>query len=161
MKRESIKRKTNLELLRIVCMFLILILHAANAFDPWPIDQSKVLQEPLVCFASFFFEALTIVAVNAFVLLSGYFGIKFSFQRLLSFIFQVFFFSVLLMMLPSCGEKGLRQLWDIFTSGQYWYVNAYIILFILSPALNLFAEKASRMTFKDVLLAYFLMQTFF
>jgi len=50
---------------------------------------------------------------------------------------------------------------DIFTLNQYWFVKAYIILFILSPALNLFAEQSSKSLFQIVLIAFFIMQTVF
>ena len=148
-----------MELLRLLSMFLVLVVHANTAFDPWPIGQEEVLASPVHCFFRFLIESLSIVCVNAFILLSGWFGIKFSFKRLFSFIFQVLFFSFILVLLPSRQGHGMKLFVDIFTLNQYWFVRAYIILFILSPLLNLFAEQAPKTVFRNVLIAFFVMQT--
>lgn len=150
-----------MELLRLLSMFLVLIIHANTAFDPWPIGQEAVLDSPAHCFFRFLIESLSVVCVNAFILLSGWFGIKFSFKRLFSFIFQVLFFSLILALLPSNRGQGIKLFVDIFTLNQYWFVRAYIILFILSPLLNLFAEQAPKEVFRNVLIAFFVMQTIF
>ena len=142
-------------------MFLVLVIHANTVYDPWPIDQKAVLSNSVLCAFRFLIESLSIVCVNAFILLSGWFGIKFSVKRLLSLIFTVFFFSLILTILPSARGQGSHLLIDIFTLNQYWFVKAYIILFILSPALNLFAEQASKTVFRNVLIVFFIMQTVF
>ena len=154
-------RQSNMELLRLLSMFLVLVIHANTVYDPWPIDQQAVLQNPAACSFRFLVVSLSVVCVNAFILLSGWFGIKFSFKRLFSFIFQVLFFSLILLLLPTArGQEG-HLLFDIFTLNQYWFVRAYIILFILSPALNLFAEQAPKKVFQQVLIAFFTIQTVF
>ena len=150
-----------MELLRMLSMFLVLVIHANTAFNPWPIGQEEVLASPVHCFFRFLIESLSVVCVNSFILLSGWFGIKFSFKRLLSFVFQVLFFSLILSLLPSARGQGAHLFVDIFTLNQYWFVRAYIILFILSPALNLFAERATKEVFRNVLIAFFVMQTVF
>jgi len=142
-------------------MFLVLVIHANTAFDPWPIGQDEVLASPVHCFFRFLIESLSVVCVNAFILLSGWFGIKFSFKRLFSFIFQVLFFSLILTLLPSKQGQGMSLFIDIFTLNQYWFVRAYIIMFILSPLMNLFAEQAPKSVFRNVLIAFFVMQTIF
>ena len=154
-------RQSNMELLRLLSMFLVLVIHANTVFDPWPIDQAAVLADPAACSFRFLIESLSVVCVNAFILLSGWFGIHFSFNRLFSFIFQVLFFSLILTLLPSARGQGGHLFFDIFTLNQYWFVRAYIILFILSPALNLFAEHTSKNDFRNVLIAFFTMQTVF
>ncbi len=150
-----------MELLRLLSMFLVLVIHANTVYDPWPINQQAVLAKPGICTFRFLVESLSAVCVNAFILLSGWFGIRFSFKRLFSFIFQVLFFSLILTLLPSAREFKGQLFFDIFTLKQYWFVRAYIILFILSPALNLFAEQAPKSVFRNVLIAYFTMQTVF
>ena len=154
-------RQSNMELLRMVSMFLVLLIHANTSFAPWPIGQEEVLASPLACTVKFLIESLCVVCVNAFILLSGWFGIRFSLRRLLSFVFQVLFYSLLLQFLPGTEPPSLQSFIEVFTLDQYWFVKAYIILFILSPALNTFAEQASRKTFVSVLVLYFIMQTLF
>ena len=74
-------------------MLFVLILHAnyLAIHAPLPTDfrmhpESTILR----CII----EALTIVAVNVFVLISGWFGIKFNFNKLSSLCFQILFFSL-------------------------------------------------------------------
>lgn len=150
-----------MELLRLLSMFLVLVIHANTAFDPWPINENAVLSSPGLCFIRFLIESLSVVCVNSFILLSGWFSIHFSFKKLFSFIFQVLFFSLILVLLPSSRGDLSQHLIDIFTLNQYWFVKAYIILLILSPALNMFAEQASKKVFLGVLTAFFIMQTVF
>ena len=161
MERTTLSRESNMELLRLLSMLLVLIIHANTAFDPWPIGREDIMSAPVHCFFRFLVESLSVVCVNAFILLSGWFSIKFSFKRLFSFIFQVLFFSLVLALLPSRNGQGAHLFFDIFTLNQYWFVKAYIILFLLSPVLNLFAEQASRIVFRNVLIAFFVMQTLF
>ena len=154
-------RVSNMELLRLISMFLVLVIHANTAFSPWPINQTDVNATPFHCIFRFLIESISVVCVNSFILLSGWFEIKFSFKKLFALIFQVLFFSLLMTFLPNNRGQGIKLFVDIFTLNQYWFVRAYLILFILSPALNIFAEKAPKDMFRYVLIAFFAMQTIF
>ena len=145
----------------MVSMLLVLVIHANTAFNPWPIGQDEILATPFACSVKFLIESLCIVCVNAFILLSGWFGIRFSLRKLFSFVFQVLFFSLILQFLPGTEPPSIYSFAEVFTLNQYWFVKAYIILFILSPALNTFAEQASKKTFATVLVLFYLMQTLF
>ena len=153
-------RQTNMELLRIVAMFFVLVLHANLGIQPWPIWQPDLVSAPIVSFLRLFFEALSIVCVNAFILVSGWFKISFSWEKILYFVFQVSFFAILLLLIPSHSQIEPILFFDELKD-QYWFVFAYLILFILAPVLNQFAEHASKQLFRQVLVAFFTMQTLF
>ncbi len=83
MKR--VDRNSSIELLRIVAMFMILLLHANFASFNAPQDVS------LRSFARCLADAFTVTPVNIFVLITGYFGTRFSLNKVFSLVYQVVF----------------------------------------------------------------------
>lgn len=49
----------------------------------------------------------------------------------------------------------------IFFSRDYWFVKSYLLLYILSPLLNVAAENTPRLLFRNVLILYYIFQTIF
>lgn len=162
---KSATRESNIELLRIVVMLFVLIQHA-NFLGVGAPSQEACAGSPLDSFVRFLIQGLTIVAVNVFVIISGWFGIKPSLEKLLSFLFQVFFFTLGIPVV-----YGLFTGWDhisastiikglLITKG-FWFIKSYMLLFILSPVLNSFSEKASKREFLTVILGFLAFQTIY
>lgn len=64
------------------------------------------------------------------------------------------------MLLSGKADLTLRALSECFLlTPSLWFVKAYLGLYILSPLLNVFAEKASRRQFKILLILFFTFQT--
>lgn len=84
-------RESNIELLRNILMFMILVIHANFVSLP-RIDIGELTSNTVPSVTRFFIESLGIVAVNVFVLISGWFGIRTRFKSVLSFIYQILFF---------------------------------------------------------------------
>jgi surface polysaccharide O-acyltransferase-like enzyme len=80
-------RQSNFELLRIIAMFMVLILHADFQALGAP-DKAELIKFPLAATIKVIFEMACIVAVNVFVLISGWFGIRPSVKGISKFIFQ-------------------------------------------------------------------------
>lgn len=96
-------------------------------------------------------------------MISGWFGIKATSKGLLSLFFSLYFYSVLLLAAYILVTKSFDTsiLKDSVLSClgiNYWFIPAYVILYVLSPALNLFVESANRNTFLWVLIAFFAFQ---
>lgn len=130
---------SNIELLRIVSMAMVLAVHFTGAAFglPSPDDLSSptamMLGKNVV-------ETLTIVGVNCFILISGFFGIRATWKGLLGFTFTCLFASVVVFMLYSV-ESGFSWgfLWEsvcIYSCTDLWFVPAYLVLYLLSPVLN-------------------------
>ncbi len=133
-------RHSNIELLRIIIMFMILLLHANFFTFGRPEDHS--FTSLLRCFA----EAFTITPVNIFVLITGFFGTSFSLKKVFGLIYQVFFCVVpLSIILVSCGIVKFD--YHYFVIHKYWFINAYVGLLILTPILNAAVEKLSKKDF--------------
>ena len=106
-----------------------------------------------------FFEALSIICVNVFVLISGWFGIRPSLKGAGSFIFQCLFFLIglyIITLLIGTSSFSLNGIAGCFAATNLnWFIKAYLLLYIISPVLNAFVEHAPKTTFKNVLIAFF------
>lgn len=157
-------RDSNMELLRIVSMFLVLVYHANFlSFGAPEIPVCGNIGNHLTAFTRLFLEAGCACCVNVFVLLSGWFGIKPKVNRLCEFLFQVFFFVAVSIVLL-CIFTGHKLCFDDIKNlpmlnASLWFPKAYLLLYILSPVLNSFVEKADKKTFQLVLIGFFLFQT--
>jgi len=130
-----------LELLRIVSMIMIITLHFLGHGG---VLTSVRIFSPVYYFA-WFFEGISYVAVNCYVLISGYFLVVsgFNLKKFLVILGQVFFYSVgIYFVLVYIGQiefnsKALVLSFLPVLSKQYWFVTIYIGMYIMSPFINL------------------------
>lgn len=160
-KQVKKNRDSNMELLRIISMLMIMVLHANfTAISVPSVEQCH--DSVFTSFSRFFIEGLTVVAVNVFVMLSGWYGINPSFKKLGGFIFQVFFLVIVIYLcfwgVGDVPHHSMGEWMKILFFNQYWFVQSYIVLFLFSPVLNLFIENATRDTYRFVLLSLFIIQ---
>ena len=151
-------RQSNIELLRNISMFMILMLHANFVSLGIPTTE-----EFNAAFFSttlrFVFVSLSVVGVNIFVLISGWFGIKPSSNRVFKFIYQIVFFLGIgyiiscLLGFTSFGLKGISHV--IQFSSYDWFIKSYFVLMILAPILNLFVTKLDHDIQKTILICFF------
>ena len=149
------KRQSNIELLRIVVMYMILLLHA----------NFLIFSRPRGFEVSFFFrmgaESMTIIAVNVFVLITGYFGTTLRLTKIANLCFQVLFAVVpvtLLMLAFNLVEfNSINDIAHGFCFWNYWFINAYIGLVFLSPILNMAVKNFTRHQYKVLLIGLFVL----
>lgn len=150
MKKKT--RQANIELLRIVAMLMVVILHylvkggAASSLA----DNFSAIN---VLF--WLVKALCIVAVNVYVLISGYFLLetKWSISRLVRLWLQVIFYSLGVPVVCLCLGIGEVEQWGLYDwvnvlfpvqMEHYWFVTAYVILYIMVPVLSEGVKKLSK-----------------
>ena len=152
-KQEKIVRNSSIELQRIVCMLMIIgghiIMQHNTVYNIKDIDFVFIL----------FLRGAFAVAVNAFVLISGYFGINFKWQRLLKLDIQTIFYSVLLLAVSivlGWHAFSLRKdllLFFPILSKQYWFITCYAVLYFIAPLLNRWSVSMNSTTYKKVLIS--------
>lgn len=156
-------RDSNMELLRIISMFLVLVSHASytSLNAPTMFDISISLDSAFLRGMS---ESLSKVCVNAFILVSGWYGIKARWNRFLEFIFQVLFISISIYafmrslgLTPAMNINKCLELLLIKHRG-YWFVKAYIILYLFAPVLNAFVDHVSKNQLRNFLITFFVVQ---
>jgi hypothetical protein len=155
-----------MELLRIISMILVLATHACyvSLGPPTKVDISMSLNSSFVRGLS---EALSDVGVNTFILISGWYGIKSKLIKFSGFIFQILFIQValyaimrLLGLTNSIDINGWVDL-ILFKYGTFWFIKAYIVLYIFAPVLNSFAESAGKAKLKYFLISFYIVQTIY
>lgn len=144
--KSRVGRSSNFELLRIVCMLLIIVHHfgAHGVFaEGLPLTNQKLIQS---------FITVGKLAVNVFVLISGYFLVKSKFRlsKLIKLILQTIFFTVILYAV-SCiwceVEFDWKQLlYNFFpiSTRRNWFIQIYVILYALSPFINKVINACSK-----------------
>ena len=73
-------RDSNIELLRIVSMILVMVVHA-DYVSFGPPTQTDISNSFLYSFSRSGIEAISAICVNVFVLISGWFGIRYCLRR--------------------------------------------------------------------------------
>lgn len=162
------KRQANFELLRIVAMLMIISLHylvKGGAATPFPFAAKE---HPVGALA-WLIESLCIVAVNCYVLISGYFCVESAWKpgRVVSLLAQVLFYSLLIPVIlllagaVSVGELGLYD-WIGFVlpfgTEHYWFATAYLVLYLFAPFLSAGIQKMKK---RDLQILLALLLAFF
>ena len=157
-------RLGGVELLRIVAMLLVMVVHADFFSIGEPLWED-IEANHWNALSRIFIESISIVCVNVFVMISGWFGIRPTVKKLLGLLFQILFFfggiyiCLVLLGYETLSLKGIAQVFMFLP--QSWFVKAYILLFLISPVLNAFCERASKKEFLMVLIPFFAFQTLY
>lgn len=155
----KLPRQSNIELLRMVAMFLVLLVHA-DYFSLGAPTIIDIQTNTIDSFIKILFESISIVCVNVFVLISGWFGINPSYKGILNFLFQCIFFLTGLYIITNIigvntiSLKGLAGC--VFATKLNWFIKAYLLLYVISPILNHFVNNSCQKEYKYVLTGFFL-----
>lgn len=134
-------RSSNFELLRILSMFLIVMHHYSAQGVGGLTEHALTVNKTLEYILSLGGK----IGVNCLVLITGYFmvGTSIKYMKLLKLIFEVFFYSVLCMLvfygfgLSAFDPKVLKESLFPLTYDMYWFATAYVVLYLLSPFINI------------------------
>ena len=152
-KKENLIRKSNIELLRIVLMIMVIGVHynlvgMGNAFLYTRELGINVSLAALL-------ESLCIVCVDTFLIITGYFQInkaKINRRKISMLIVMIFFFNIIQYFLGILIFKNSFILKDFFLQmilGK-WFIIIYLVLYIISPYINLFVKKLTNKEFKNL-----------
>ena len=147
------ERESNFELLRLVCMLFIILHH----FIVHGLKTSGYPDESSVTFFGIAFNSLFVIAVNCFVLISGYHSIKASPKGFFRLYIMCVFYLVLLnafifvqndFSLEFVEKRGIVM---PFSHTKYWFIRSYFYLFLLSPFLNKITSNCNKREFIGLL----------
>ena len=140
------KRNSSIELLRIISIFLIVLCHVCALMD-W--DNSIDLNKWIVGGVNSFGN----VAVSCFVLISGYFGVKFKWRKFLELIVITTLYCTIVAAFRF-GNNPKELLLAFMTVPAYnlWFIVCYLILMPLAPYINKFAESMSSKEYKNLII---------
>lgn len=157
--KEIRKRDSNIELLRLVAMVMVVLMHylskSENLIAPLePLSASKVIGS--------FLESLSLVAVNVYIFISGYYGSisEFKYSKAIKLLCQIWFYAfsmlgmVALFKKPTVASEGIHGLVKYvfpIESEHYWFATSFLILYLLTPVLNHAIRSLSQKEIKLVL----------
>ncbi len=146
MTKSKVNRNLNIEVLRIVAMFMIIAGHA--------ITHTNILEN--ISGYNFyiikFFEIVFNVGVNIYVLISGYLlcDKQFKFKKIILLWLQIFFYSTLIyFVLVILGQINfeIREFANVLlpiSGNRYWFARVYLGLYLLSPFLNILINNMNK-----------------
>ena len=143
-KKLMVYRNSTIEILRILSMIMIIGLHYLNKQMGGALDNVQALT--LNYYIIHLFESLFIIGPNLYVLISGYYMIIKKDGVTISKVFNLYLIMVIYALIffivgGLIGEteftlKNAALVFVPFLGGRRWFVETYILLYILSPFLN-------------------------
>lgn len=152
-------RESQFELMRIISMLFIVLYHI--------LVHGKILEHATGSMSLFlvFIESLILVHVNSFVLVSGYFQCKGKLKlgKAIKINNMTWFYKVVMMLVLVATSLIAKP--DIIIRlhtylpidyGTYWFINSYLILYLISPILNKIINSSSKKNLQKVILTLFI-----
>lgn len=123
---EHIKRESNIELLRILCIFGIITMHIFGQFYS--------MASGINLFYGVVINSIFNMGVSIFMLISGYYGLKSSLKKLVELELCVIFYSILgvfiqWIILKNVSIVELCKSFLPISTNKYWYMTCYFIYF--------------------------------
>ena len=110
-------------------------------------------------------RSICFVCVNCFILISGYFGIRWKLKSFSNLLFQILFWTIVCPLLISAAT-GTFNLSEFFKTVYLncfsrWFIEAYIGLYVLAPLINSFIEKSTHRELGIFIIAFYVFSTLF
>lgn len=151
------QRNSSIELYRIIATFAVLVVHFNGWFlGDWPLPDYDISNPSLFRTGQMIIEAFSIICVNMFVIISGYFGIRLRLSSILKLCIYLALIYIPFYIVKCISDNEfvltdfLERCFVISYAG--YFIQCYFMLMILSPVLNAFIEKYGRDSLKWVLL---------
>lgn len=144
------ERASNIELCRIFSIICVLLVHSAFAYNGWPTNLNETSLGLMLL------ESFSIIGVNVFVFISGWFSVKLKLKTILNIVFFCFYYFIVLSLLTIClSGGGIAYDSLFFVSKSNWFILDYLGLVLLSPILNKFIENSGKREFSIILCLLF------
>lgn len=157
-------RESNIELLRNISMFMILVIHA-NFVALSKISYDELMSNTTPSIVRYFIESIGIVAVNVFVLISGWFGVNTRRKSVMAFIYQILFFLVgggIFFVIIGRTSFTVKEVMNILQlTPRDWFIKSYFVLMIIAPILNAYTKNVEEKTQRYVMIAFLLFEAIY
>ena len=128
-------RNTSVEVLRVFFMFLVVLLHGYYYGLNGHLEVIYAFGDNSISYCHAILYSLSRVGVTGFMFISGYYGVSLSNSKLLKLLTVVLFYYFV------CYGFSLGMLYPYHN---WWYVEAYLLVMLLSPAIELMFEKCDK-----------------
>lgn len=160
------ERDSNIELLRIVCMMFIVVHHSLLGLYSVPFVLEGQGECDVLSGSALILNGFCYIGVNVFILISGYYGIKFKWRGLLTLYLTCSFYAFITYLAGKGGGIasdgcGLRQVLMPLSCRYWWFMTDYFILYLFSPLLNKAIEHLNKKEFLRVLVLFTIANVYF
>lgn len=147
-------------------MFLVLLIHYV---------PSRMTPTPETVNSNFWnitlnleLRSIAFVCVNCFILISGYFGIRWRWRSMTSLLFQILFYAGVAWGIGIIAQKyGFGEWVDL--SGNHlhkafvtrWFIGAYLMLYLLAPIVNRFIDNCSNKELGRFIIIFYIVSTIY
>ncbi len=165
MTQLSKQRESNIELLRVIAIFLVLVVHVNMLSKGIGIPEHVDLQLSFVpTVTRVFFISVSYICVDVFIIISGWYGVHASLRGMCKLMFMCVFLGMLgyVIGLWHDGWNGfsvgvlVKMLFDWSFPG--WFIAAYMVMYIIAPVVNTFVEHCTEQQVRYVLIAFFTLE---
>lgn len=164
--RKKSQRQVNIELLRIVSMLLVLLGHYDTSIWGNP-NHEMVMADSWRAVGVATLKSLDFICVNCFIIISGYFGIRWKLKSLCNYLFQISFWGGMVYLITfvlgmhDFSAMAMIKNMTMFLKGVNWFFITYLGLYMFAPILNAFIEKSTEKELGWMVLIFYAFQTVF
>lgn len=147
-------RNSSIELLRIICMILIVIYHFhAREYGLYVVGSERIGEDDLLLKLNI--HSIGKLGVPIFVFISGWFGINFKKNRCYELLATCAFYALL-------STLGLLAIYDrflpkdvLFFMNNWWFMAGYLCIYLLSPGIDYMFNQFGKWHTLFLLLAFY------
>ncbi len=158
------KRYSNFEILRVVAIGMIVAFHY--------VFKGGFIFENEVSLNRFIFDVVYYMGewgVNVFILISGYFlpNTVRKWNKVVSIILQCYFYTILCKWIlvyyteATWAQWGYKDYLFPILVPKYWFVTAYVLIYLLSPYLHVMVTNLSKRQYQEILILWFVIWSVF
>lgn len=142
------QRQSNYELLRLICIYGIITMHSFGEFIKTATGVNMVYGNII--------NTVFNMGVSLFMLISGYFGVKTDWEKVIRFEIIAIVYSLLGYFVNACAfgvwslSEFIKSCFPVF-SQRKWFLSSYIIILVFADFINLIPEKLSKRQYERFL----------
>lgn len=131
----AITRQSNIELCRLASILLVMLVHTTHQSLGNDMSLGALL-----------LEGFSIIGVNVFILITGYFSATPKKTSLINLAFICLFWMIVKVICRYEFDQSLGIKYAFFITSSNWFIASYIGLLFLTPIFNVFCNSVSKKT---------------
>lgn len=147
-------------------MFLVLLIHYIPS--RMTVSPETIRTNFLASLGQLELNSICFVCVNCFIIISGYFGIRWKAKSFSKFLYTILFWAIiayaLSLFIGNYFESPKNLYAGNFIQVAYvsrWFIGAYLCLYIVAPLVNSFIEKCSVRDLGRFIIVFYLFSTIY
>lgn len=146
----SKERQSNFELCRLASILLVMLVH--SVWEPYENEVSLGVN---------LLKAFSIIGVNVFILITGFFSATPKKTSLVNIVFICFFWMIIKVGVRFFLGEDVDYKYAFFITSSNWFIASYIVLLFLTPILNTFCDSVNKKVLWGVVITLLFVEIWF